>query len=148
LLILQLLLILIISARPSLTGDYLREADNVATLHSQMKECDGVLKRMEDMLGTFQSDLGTISTEIKCLQDKSLSMNVKLKNRSEAEERISDFIAHIDLPEDLVCTIVEGEVYPLLSAEYDLLTSSLPAHLSSFPLFQRLPLTPHVSRLI
>jgi hypothetical protein len=114
-----------------------------------MKECDGVLKRMEDMLGTFQSDLGTISTEIKCLQDKSLSMNVKLKNRSEAEERISNFIAHIDLPEDLVCTIVEGEVHPLPSAEYDLLYSHLlplTSLLSPSPLL-RLPLTSHVSRL-
>lgn len=36
---------------------------------------------MENMLGQFQSDLGNISGEIQTLQEQSLSMNVKLKNR-------------------------------------------------------------------
>ena len=37
---------------------------------------------MEDMLSDFQMDLGKISNEIQTLQDKSFSMNIKLKNRT------------------------------------------------------------------
>ena len=36
---------------------------------------------MEDMLTVFQADLGDISSEIQTLQDKSMIMNIKLKNR-------------------------------------------------------------------
>ena len=36
---------------------------------------------MEEMLNGFQSDLSSISTEIQSLQEQSISMNVKLKNR-------------------------------------------------------------------
>ena len=38
-------------------------------------------QRMEEMLNGFQSDLSSISTEIQSLQEQSISMNVKLKNR-------------------------------------------------------------------
>lgn len=36
---------------------------------------------MEEMLSGFQSDLGSISSEIQFLQEQSVQMNVKLKNR-------------------------------------------------------------------
>lgn len=36
---------------------------------------------MEGILETFKSDLGSISNEIKLLQDQSTSMDVKLQNR-------------------------------------------------------------------
>ena len=36
---------------------------------------------MEQMLNGFQSDLSSISTEIQSLQDQSIAMNIKLKNR-------------------------------------------------------------------
>ena len=41
------------------------------------------------MLNGFQSDLSSISSEIQSLQDQSIAMNVKLKNRQVA------FCAHI-----------------------------------------------------
>lgn len=47
---------------------------------------------MENMLQTFQGSLGNISEEIKTLQDKSFSMNIKLKNRKAAEQQLSKFI--------------------------------------------------------
>ena len=36
---------------------------------------------MEQMLGGFQSDLHSISSEIQTLQQRSLAMNIKLRNR-------------------------------------------------------------------
>jgi hypothetical protein len=37
---------------------------------ARAQSCDGVLERMEEMLGQFQSDLGNISGEIQSLQDQ------------------------------------------------------------------------------
>ena len=39
------------------------------------------LQRMEELLSKFQTDLGSISSEIQYLQDQSHSMSIKLKNR-------------------------------------------------------------------
>jgi vacuolar protein sorting-associated protein 52 len=36
---------------------------------------------METMLGGFQTDLHAISAEIQSLQQRSLAMNIKLRNR-------------------------------------------------------------------
>ena len=36
---------------------------------------------MEEMLGGFQTDLHSISSEIQLLQQQSLAMNIKLRNR-------------------------------------------------------------------
>ena len=36
---------------------------------------------MENMLLGFQADLGSISSEISSLQQDSIKMNIKLKNR-------------------------------------------------------------------
>lgn len=36
---------------------------------------------MEEMLNGFQGDLSSISSEIQTLQEQSVSMNIKLKNR-------------------------------------------------------------------
>lgn len=36
---------------------------------------------MEQMLNGFQGDLSSISNEIQTLQEQSIAMNIKLKNR-------------------------------------------------------------------
>ena len=36
---------------------------------------------MEQLLGGFQADLGSLSDEIETLQQQSISMNIKLRNR-------------------------------------------------------------------
>ena len=58
----------------------------------QIRQCDGVLDGMESMLRGFQGDLANISAQIKFLQDESLSMNVKLRNRKSAESQLSGFM--------------------------------------------------------
>lgn len=57
-----------------------------------MLECDRVLGRMEEMLHGFQADLGEISSEIKHLQEDSLTMSIKLKNRRAVEEKLHLFL--------------------------------------------------------
>ena len=61
--------------------DYISQAGNIAQLHTQISSCDGILGRMENLLLSFQTDLGSISCEILNLQQESVEMNLRLKNR-------------------------------------------------------------------
>ena len=44
--------------------DYVAESDNLVALQQQIRDCDGILGKMESLLGGFQSDLGKISSEV------------------------------------------------------------------------------------
>ena len=90
--------------------DYIAESESLAGLHTQIRDCDGVLDSLESMLRSFQGDLASISAQIKFLQDESLSMNVKLRNRKAAETQLSGFIDNLVVPPQLVSSISEGEV--------------------------------------
>ena len=50
-------------------------------MQGSIDDCDVTLSSMQEMLLGFQADLGGISDEIKSLQEESMSMNVKLRNR-------------------------------------------------------------------
>eukprot|EP00696_Hemimastix_kukwesjijk_P019728 gnl/Hemi2/908_TR322_c0_g1_i1.p1 gnl/Hemi2/908_TR322_c0_g1~~gnl/Hemi2/908_TR322_c0_g1_i1.p1 ORF type:complete len:714 (-),score=237.10 gnl/Hemi2/908_TR322_c0_g1_i1:216-2357(-) len=91
-------------------NDYIKESDNLAHLHSQIRECDDILERTETMLGGFQDNLATISSEIRHLQDESLQMTLRLENRKQAEARLGRFITDIALPPDMIKHICEDEV--------------------------------------
>ncbi|KAH6928650.1 hypothetical protein HPB50_018171 [Hyalomma asiaticum] len=52
--------------------DYIKESVNIASLHNQIAACDQILERMENMLKTFQEDLGSISHEILTLQQQNI----------------------------------------------------------------------------
>jgi hypothetical protein len=73
-------------------SQYVENSEQVIDLHRKMQECDGVLARMEEMLHGFQADLGEISSEIKHLQDDSLSMSIRLKNRRASEAMLNVFL--------------------------------------------------------
>eukprot|EP00249_Psilotum_nudum_P015105 c25168_g1_i1 orf=345-2651(-) len=90
--------------------DYIKESDNLVSLHGQIRDCDSILTQMETLLGGFQADLGLISSEIKSLQEQSMSMGLKLKNRKVAELKLSRFIEEIIIPPNMVDTILDGEV--------------------------------------
>ena len=88
--------------------DYISETDNLVQLHEQIHACDGILATMEELLGKFQSDLGSISSEIRSLQEHSQSMSIKLRNRKAAQERMGEFLQHVVIPSSLITTIVQG----------------------------------------
>jgi len=90
--------------------DYVQESPHMAALHSKIQSCDGVLERMEAMLGQFQSDLGNISGEIQSLQDQSLSMNIKLKNRKKVQASLSDYVGGMSISDQLADTIHNGVI--------------------------------------
>ncbi|CAH1787667.1 unnamed protein product [Owenia fusiformis] len=90
--------------------DYIKEGQNIASLHKQIAACDTILERMESMLHTFQNDLGSISNEIQSLQEQSIAMNVKLKNRQAVRGELSEFVDEMVVPESMITHILETPV--------------------------------------
>ncbi|KAL5011478.1 hypothetical protein ScPMuIL_010029 [Solemya velum] len=90
--------------------DYIKESQNIASLHKQIAACDTILERMEQMLNGFQSDLSSISNEIQTLQEQSIAMNVKLKNRQSIRGELSQFVDEMVIPESMINHILDSPV--------------------------------------
>mmetsp|Transcript_20438 Transcript_20438/g.34213 ORF Transcript_20438/g.34213 Transcript_20438/m.34213 type:complete len:714 (-) Transcript_20438:96-2237(-) len=89
---------------------YVENSEQVTDLHRKMQECDGVLARMEEMLHGFQADLGEISAEIKHLQNDSLSMSIRLKNRRHAEAILHRFLEKGSILPSVAARIVAADI--------------------------------------
>lgn len=90
--------------------DYIKESQNIALLHNQITACDSILERMEGMLSGFQSDLWSISSEIQTLQQQSVSMSVRLKNRQAVRSHLSQLVDELVVPGAMISTILESPV--------------------------------------
>ncbi|XP_026446715.1 vacuolar protein sorting-associated protein 52 A-like [Papaver somniferum] len=90
--------------------EYIKESDNLVSLHDQIRDCDNILSQMETLLSGFQGEIGSISSEIKSLQEKSMDMGLKLKNRKGAEVKLARFVEDIIVPPRMVDIIVDSEV--------------------------------------
>ncbi|XP_023276545.1 vacuolar protein sorting-associated protein 52 homolog isoform X1 [Seriola lalandi dorsalis] len=90
--------------------DYIKESQNIALLHNQITACDSILERMEGMLSGFQSDLSSISSEIQTLQQQSVSMNVRLKNRQAVRSHLSQLVDELVVPGAMISTVMESPV--------------------------------------
>ncbi|KAI2807176.1 Vacuolar protein sorting-associated protein 52 [Blomia tropicalis] len=91
-------------------ADYIKEADNISELHSQITASDQVLERLEGMLCAFQADLSNICQEILSLQELSASLNIRLKNKQSIQTEMSEFIDDIIIPESVINYIVNAPV--------------------------------------
>lgn len=91
-------------------AQYVEHNQQVVDLHNQMQECDNVLARMEEMLHGFQADLGEISAEIKHLQDDSLSMSIRLKNRRSVEDKLHNFLDNASILPSMASSIISPVV--------------------------------------
>lgn len=60
---------------------------------------------MEKMLVGFQSDLGSISSEILYLQRKSITMSQQLHNRQAVRGQLTQFIDDMAVPESLIMSV-------------------------------------------
>eukprot|EP00794_Sanderia_malayensis_P015923 gene15923-17524_t len=87
--------------------DYISESKSIASLHKQIKNCDGILLTMEHMLSSFQTDLQSISSEIQTLQEQSLTMNIKLKNRQAIRGELSQFIDEMLVNDTMIHSICD-----------------------------------------
>ncbi|XP_033313100.1 vacuolar protein sorting-associated protein 52 homolog [Bombus bifarius] len=87
--------------------DYIKESENIASLHNQIAACDNILEKMESMLMSFQLDLGSISSEILYLQRKSVAMSQQLSNRQIIRGPLSQFIEDMTVSEALIAGIMD-----------------------------------------
>ncbi|XP_052440424.1 vacuolar protein sorting-associated protein 52 homolog isoform X1 [Carassius gibelio] len=90
--------------------DYIKESQNIASLHNQITACDSILERMEGMLSSFQSDLSSISSEIQTLQQQSVSMNLRLKNRQAVRSHLSQLVDELVVPSTMISVILDSPV--------------------------------------
>ncbi|XP_055382614.1 vacuolar protein sorting-associated protein 52 homolog [Condylostylus longicornis] len=90
--------------------DYLKESENIASLHNQIGECDSILERMESMLQNFENVLSNISSEITTLQKRSVSMSVQLANRQSVKSQLSQFIEDMAVSDEMINIIMETSV--------------------------------------
>ncbi|XP_048472593.1 vacuolar protein sorting-associated protein 52 homolog isoform X3 [Rhincodon typus] len=90
--------------------DYIKESRNIASLHNQITACDTILERMEQMLSMFQCDLSSISSEIQTLQEQSITMNIKLKNRQSVRSELSQLVDELVIPNSMITTVLETSV--------------------------------------
>lgn len=91
-------------------GDYVDSFQSFESLHNEIQETDKILEKMEKMLGTFQSDLSSISDEIRMLQGDSLQMNMKLRNRRALQSLMSEYVNSVVVSPMLVKQISEEEI--------------------------------------
>lgn len=97
-------------AEAASVAQYVAKSADIVELHDQVQACDNLLAKMQEMLLGFQADLGGISDEIRHLQDESIGMNVRLKNRRATESKLQVFLDQVALAPSLVRSIDEGEV--------------------------------------
>uniref|UniRef100_A0A158PB29 Vacuolar protein sorting-associated protein 52 homolog n=1 Tax=Angiostrongylus cantonensis TaxID=6313 RepID=A0A158PB29_ANGCA len=88
----------------------IQNADKLTDLHNQILACDQVFERLEKMLLGFQDDLGTISQDMKRLQDESVSINQELDNRQKVRSELSQFVDDIIVPQNMIKIIMESDV--------------------------------------
>lgn len=91
-------------------NDLVEACEDIAELHEQLTDCDGILETMEQLLDKFRNDLSNINSEIKSLQDKSSSMSVRVKNRREIGTQVSQFIDQLYVSPELEKSITRAEV--------------------------------------
>jgi hypothetical protein len=94
----------------SAISEYVAQAHSVACLDKEMGAVEDVLQNLQSMLQQFQNKLGGISSEIKTLQDDSLSMNVQLKNRRAVHTQVNTFLDKVAVSEQLIDSVCLGQI--------------------------------------
>jgi hypothetical protein len=99
----------------------LSERENFAVLYNDMMEAEKVLGQMEKMLNIFQSDIGTISSEIMKMQREAKLKELQVEQRRHAEQDLSKFINSTMLPDNLRRALMQlsiDESYVIFLKEY------------------------------
>mmetsp|Transcript_13896 Transcript_13896/g.28430 ORF Transcript_13896/g.28430 Transcript_13896/m.28430 type:complete len:718 (+) Transcript_13896:209-2362(+) len=89
---------------------YAGKSKSLTKLQANIDDCDSILAGMQEMLLGFQADLSGISDEIKHLQEESMNMGVKLRNRRLAEQRVRSFLSNVVISPTLATTICNDEI--------------------------------------
>uniref|UniRef100_A0A1I7VCG2 Vacuolar protein sorting-associated protein 52 homolog n=1 Tax=Loa loa TaxID=7209 RepID=A0A1I7VCG2_LOALO len=90
--------------------DCIDQAEKLAELHEEITACDDAFAQLEEMLRGFQSELGTISSDMKRLQQQSIDISQQLQNRQKIRGELSQFVDDMVVSQNMIQTIVERDV--------------------------------------
>ncbi|KAI9350471.1 Sac2 family-domain-containing protein, partial [Zopfochytrium polystomum] len=90
--------------------DYVAQDSDFSSLKTEIASCDSLLESMESLLAGFKTDLAKISGEIQSLQEQSLTLTIKLKNRTNSQNQLNTALEGLVVSPDLIKKICEGEV--------------------------------------
>jgi len=82
--------------------EYVRESQNLSHLKADIEGCSLILGSMEDVLSSFESNLGSLGDKIRTLQTKGSSLRQKLANRQEVERNLLQFTESISFSQRLL----------------------------------------------
>ncbi|VDN06583.1 unnamed protein product [Thelazia callipaeda] len=86
------------------------QAEKLAELHEEITACDDAFAELEDILKSFQSELGTISSDMKRLQQQSVDISLQLQNRQKVRGELSQFVDDMIVPQNMIQAILEKNV--------------------------------------
>lgn len=89
---------------------YISESANLVGLQSQIKECDTVLADMQSLLSRYSIDLGSITGEIRFLQEQSEALNARLENRRSLRSGLLGLITELSISPDLIDEVCQGDI--------------------------------------
>ncbi|KAA6403739.1 MAG: hypothetical protein EZS28_000735 [Streblomastix strix] len=87
---------------------YFKEEKLLFELHDDIKDCDTVLKQIQELLLDFQKNLSGLTSEIRELQNQTGQLNTQLKNRRTLSHEFSSFLSRITVPDDVSQSIESG----------------------------------------
>ncbi|CAD6189177.1 unnamed protein product [Caenorhabditis auriculariae] len=93
-------------AHKSAVQECIAQADKLVTLHTQIESCDRIFERLQNMLCSFQDNLGSIGEDMKQLQVQSLDIHQELENRQKVRAELSQFVDDIVVPQNMIGAIV------------------------------------------
>ncbi|XP_015697139.1 vacuolar protein sorting-associated protein 52 A-like isoform X2 [Oryza brachyantha] len=108
-----------------LIQDYVEDSDSLVLLHDQIHDCDIILSHIGSLLTGFQVHIGSISSEIRSLQERSLDISVRLNNRKLVETKLAKFVEEIVAPPGLVTVIIDAEVNDAYVKSLEILSKKL-----------------------
>ena len=100
----------IVEAEQVTIDDSLNQIATLNNLYSRLKTTDNTLEQLENILVNFQENLGSISSEIQSLQETSLDISIKLRNRQELHQDVCQFVDELTISEALIATIMDANV--------------------------------------
>jgi len=100
----------ITTVESSTINDSLNQISKLNNLYENLQSTDETLAQLEDVLATFQESLGSISSEIQHLQETSLDISIKLKNRQELHQDVCQFVDELHVSEGMIATIMNAQV--------------------------------------
>nr|AAL31062.1 putative ARE1 protein [Oryza sativa Japonica Group] len=112
-------------AEQDLIQDYVEDSDNLVLLHDQIHDCDIILSQIGSLLTGFQVHIGSINSELRSLQERSLDISVRLKNRKLVETKLAKFVEEIVAPPSLVTVIIDGEINDGYAKSLEILSKKL-----------------------